>query len=567
MTAVSDLASAKASLVANATLIDAIVNGPATGPTSIVNVNGASVKTVARVAAEMAGLTLDAVAAPAANVSLNSKRITNLADPSSAQDAVTKAYVDAVIQGLTPKPTARLATAAALAACTYANGTAGVGATLTGNANGALSIDGVAVVANDVVLVKDQASGLQNGLYLVTQAGDGTHPFILTRHVDMDSAAETTGGFVPVGNAGTANPNSLWLCNPSGAVTMGTTALPFTQLNAVSTPNYTLASGFANVLRNSTMGVWANGGIGASISIAAAATGRSCIGASGWAVIAAGAAVTAQQDTDAEGASRAMKITGNTSVTGLVIGQRIESTDAAKLAGKRVTIQLAIYNNTGGSITPTIATRYPGAVDDWTSPSADLAATNLQACANGQWTTVAYTLDVHANAFRGYELKVDFGNNFSANTKYVKVAKPDARVTSGIATGLNGSPPTPEIADLASDITRCSRYFQTTYDNGTAPGSSVTGGPFGALAIFGDNAGGAFGQPYQFPVPMRAAPTVSTWDRAGNSGKISQYNGGSWTDNTSGFTILGTTMRGLIAYQSASNANVMAAGSFYSDFW
>ena len=62
----------------------------------------------------------------------------------------------------TPRPTVQLATAAALAANTYANGTAGVGATLTANANGALSVDGVTPSAGDRVLVKDGDRRLQN---------------------------------------------------------------------------------------------------------------------------------------------------------------------------------------------------------------------------------------------------------------------------------------------------------------------------------------------------------------------------------------------------------------------
>lgn len=146
----------------------------------------------------------------------------------------TKSYVDTAVQGLTPKPTARAATTAALPACTYANGTSGVGATLTGNANGALTVDSYAVAAGDRVLVKNQASGLQNGLYDVTQAGDGSHPFILTRNADMDTAAEFQGAFVVVEDAGTANANSLWVCTNSADPTVGTTAVVFAQLNGAT---------------------------------------------------------------------------------------------------------------------------------------------------------------------------------------------------------------------------------------------------------------------------------------------------------------------------------------------
>jgi hypothetical protein len=82
-----------------------------------------------------------------------------------------------------------------------------------------------------VVLLTAQASGFQNGLYTVTTAGTTGVSTVLTRHVDMNNTAEFAGAFVPVGNTGSAHPNSLWLANPSGTVTVGTTSIPFTELN------------------------------------------------------------------------------------------------------------------------------------------------------------------------------------------------------------------------------------------------------------------------------------------------------------------------------------------------
>jgi hypothetical protein len=108
---------------------------------------------------------LDQMAAPTAAVPLNSQKITNLATPTTGTDAANKTYVDTVAQGLSQKPTAQVATTGALPANTYANGTSGVGATLTANANGALTVDGYAVAAGDRVLVKDEAVGANNGLY------------------------------------------------------------------------------------------------------------------------------------------------------------------------------------------------------------------------------------------------------------------------------------------------------------------------------------------------------------------------------------------------------------------
>lgn len=92
---------------------------------------------------------------------------------------------------------ADLATTEALKACTYSNGTLGVGATLTGNANGQLStvsftdkIDNVTTALGQVILVQSQTDKKQNGVYVVTQLGDVSTPFILTRSTDADTQAE-----------------------------------------------------------------------------------------------------------------------------------------------------------------------------------------------------------------------------------------------------------------------------------------------------------------------------------------------------------------------------------------
>lgn len=102
--------------------------------------------------------------------------------------------VDLSIQ---PTYFADLTTTEALKPCTYNNGISGVGATLTGNISGQLAtvsytdrIDNVVTALGQVILVRLQASAIQNGLYVVTQLGDGSSPFILTRSTDADTTAE-----------------------------------------------------------------------------------------------------------------------------------------------------------------------------------------------------------------------------------------------------------------------------------------------------------------------------------------------------------------------------------------
>ena len=130
---------------------------------------------------------------------------------------------------------ARAKTTAALAANTYANGTAGVGATLTGNANGALAAqDGITLVANECLLVANEATGANNGLYIVTQVGDGSNPYILTRRADADESTELVNATVYVSD-GTAAGDQQWTCTTNAPITVGTTALTWAQTGAGTT--------------------------------------------------------------------------------------------------------------------------------------------------------------------------------------------------------------------------------------------------------------------------------------------------------------------------------------------
>jgi|SRR5580704_8487480 hypothetical protein len=188
-----------------------------------------------------------------------------------ATTAFVQGLVSALAQGIQFKPTATVVATSALPAGTYANGTSGVGATFTVTATGATTVDGHVLAAGDLVLLTAQASAFQNGLYTVTTAGTTGVSTVLTRHADMDQSAEFPGAFIPVGSAGTSYPNSLWLANPSGTVTVGTTAVPLTQLNGAT--DITAGTGLAksgNTLSLATLnGKYAAAiGDGSSTSIA-----------------------------------------------------------------------------------------------------------------------------------------------------------------------------------------------------------------------------------------------------------------------------------------------------------
>jgi hypothetical protein len=158
--------------------------------------------------------------------------------PTTANDIVNKSYVDGISAGINFHQSCRLATVVALPANTYNNGTSGVGATLTANANGALSVDSTPVVVGNRVLVKNEANGAYNGVYTVTATGSAGAPYVLTRATDYDTAGTginqiNSGDFFLV-TAGSVNANTSWVQQTLLPITVGTTGIVFTQFGAPS---------------------------------------------------------------------------------------------------------------------------------------------------------------------------------------------------------------------------------------------------------------------------------------------------------------------------------------------
>ena len=144
-----------------------------------------------------------------------------------------KAYVDAVSSGLDLKESSHAATTANLSSA-YNNGSSGVGATLTNNSTqAALTVDGQLMVAAERLLVKDQTAGLQNGIYTVTTVGDGSTNWVLTRATDFDGSPsnEVDSGAFTFVETGTVNADSGWVVTTDGTITIGTTAISFSQFS------------------------------------------------------------------------------------------------------------------------------------------------------------------------------------------------------------------------------------------------------------------------------------------------------------------------------------------------
>jgi hypothetical protein len=213
---------------------------------------------------------------------------------------VNKSYVDSVANGLDVKASVRVATTANLAG-TYDNGAG----TITAGSNGAISVDGVTLVVNDRVLVKDQSTAAQNGFYKVTATGGAGAAFVLTRTPDADAASELTAGAFTFTEEGTANADNGYVLSTNGAITLGTTAIAFEQfsgagqiaagngltktgntIDAVGTADkitvsanaITIASGYVGQTSITTLGTIATGvWNGTAIAVGSGGTGLSSI--------------------------------------------------------------------------------------------------------------------------------------------------------------------------------------------------------------------------------------------------------------------------------------------------
>lgn len=126
--------------------------------------------------------------------------------------------------------TAVLAASTIALTATYANGTLGVGATLTNaGAQAALTLDGVTLAVGNRVLIKNQAAPAQNGIYTVSVLGSASVNWVLIRATDYDTAAEVIQYGVMLVNQGTLSAGLLYQESGAGPFTMGTTSITFEQ--------------------------------------------------------------------------------------------------------------------------------------------------------------------------------------------------------------------------------------------------------------------------------------------------------------------------------------------------
>jgi hypothetical protein len=316
--------------------------------------------------------------------------------PTSANDLVNKTYVDTLAaSGIHFHQPVRVESPINLNA-TYNNGTAGVGATLTNaGTQAALVIDGVTVSVADRVLVYQQTTQTQNGIYVVSDVGSGSTNWILTRSSDADtyvinSAAGLSEGSTVFVQQGATGSGETYTCNTTGVITFGTTNITFAQISSAQIysagTGLTLSGTQFSITNTGTAGTY---GSASSVPVITTNAQGQVTGVTPTAIAISGAAVSG--NISGQAGSVANALTAGTFLTsgGTFDGSAartfaVDATDAN--TASKVVARDASGNFSAGTITATLS----GAATSATT------ATNL---AGGAANRIAYQTGAGATTF------------------------------------------------------------------------------------------------------------------------------------------------------------------------
>ena len=381
---------------------------------------------------------LSQMAVPTASVAFNSQKITGLLDPTNAQDAATKLYVDNSRLGLDFKDSVRAATTVNIV-------------TIAGGAPSTL--DGVSLVAGDRVLVKNQTTTSANGIYTVTTLGTGSNGS-WTRATDADGSPAgdlSSGAFVYI-EEGTANAQDQYVITTTGTITVGTTGITWGLFSGAG--KITVGAGLSKAKDAVSIALGSSSGLETT---------------SGLALTSVGTAGTYRSVTvDAKG-----RVTAGTSPTtlsgyGITDAQASDATLTA-LAGVTVSADQVIYATGADTFATTSLTSTARTVLDDTSTSAmrttlgvaigtDVQAYDATLAALAGVTTAADKL-VYASGVDTF-LTTDFTS--TARTLLDDSSTSAMRTTLGVAIGTDVQAYDAGLASIAGLTTLADRMIYTT---------------------------------------------------------------------------------------------------------
>jgi len=219
----ADTGTVTSTMIADGTIVNADINASAaialsklaTDPLARANHTGTqTASTISNFDTQVRTSKVTDLAAPTGSFSMNSQKITNLATPTASTDAANKAYVDAAVEGLHVHESVKAATTANI--------------TLATDVENGDTLDGVTLATGDRILVKNQTTKAENGIYVVAASGAPT------RATDFDTAAEVDSGDFVFVDQGTTYANTGWVQINTPA-TIGTDAIEFVQFSGAGT--------------------------------------------------------------------------------------------------------------------------------------------------------------------------------------------------------------------------------------------------------------------------------------------------------------------------------------------
>jgi len=385
---------------------------------------------------------LDQMAAPTASVAFNSQKITGLADPTNAQDAATKLYVDNSRLGIDFKDSVRVATTA----------------NITTIAGGAPStVDGVSLVANDRILVKNQTTASQNGIYKVDTVGTGANgSWSRTTDADGSPAGELTSGAFVYVEEGTANAQDQYVITTTGTITVGTTGITWGLFSGAG--KITAGAGLSKTKDTLALSLAGSSGLETTSGLALTNTG-----------VSAGS----YQSVTVDAKGRVTAGTNPTTLSGYGITDAQSSDPTLTvLAGVTTAADQIIYATGSDTFTTTALTLTARSLLDDTSTSAmrttlgvaigtDVQAYDATLAALAGVTTAADKL-IYASGVDTF-LTTDFTS--TARTLLDDTSTSAMRTTLGVAIGTDVQAYNAALASIAGLTTLADRMIYTTASN------------------------------------------------------------------------------------------------------